>query len=199
MSANLYLTSVEKQVLEDVRIGIAGAGGLGSNVAAHLVRAGVRKLVICDFDEVNASNLNRQFFFRDQIGKKKVAALGENLRRIEEGLDLTLLDLRLTAENAASTFADCDMVIEAFDNADAKAMLVAALLPLGKRLIAASGLAGWGRSAALKVRRLGTNLILVGDGETGVSEDCAPASPRVGIAAALQANTAIAWLLGKEL
>ncbi len=199
MGVNLYLTPAEKEVLESVRIGIAGAGGLGSNVAAHLVRAGVRKLVICDFDEVNASNLNRQFFFRDQLGQKKVAALGENLRRIEDGLDLTLLDLRLTAENAAPTFASCDMVIEAFDNAEAKAMLLAALLPLGKRLIAASGLAGWGRSAALKVRRLGANLILVGDGETGVSEGCAPASPRVGIAAALQANTAIAWLLGKEL
>lgn len=199
MSVNPYLTESERRTLEGVRIGIAGAGGLGSNAAAHLVRAGVKKLVICDFDTVNASNLNRQFFFCDQIGAKKVAALGENLRRIETDLELALLDLRLTAENAAATFATCDLVIEAFDNAEAKAMLLGALLPRGKRVVSASGIAGWGRSAALKVRRLGANLVLIGDGESGVSETCAPASPRVGIAAAMQANTAIAWLLGKEI
>ncbi len=196
---NPYLTESERRTLEGARIGIAGAGGLGSNAAAHLVRAGVKKLVICDFDTVNASNLNRQFFFRDQIGAQKVAALGENLRRIEPDLELALLDLRLTAEKAAATFATCDLVIEAFDNAVAKAMLLGALLPRGKRVVSASGIAGWGRSAALKVRRLGANLVLIGDGESGVSETCAPASPRVGIAAAMQANTAIAWLLGKEI
>ncbi len=199
MGANPYLTDSERQILESARIGIAGAGGLGSNVAAHLVRAGVKKFVICDFDTVNASNLNRQFFFRDQLGRKKVAALEENLRRIDPDLELEMRDVRLTAENAADTFAGCTLVVEAFDNAAAKAMLYGALLPRGVRLVAASGLAGWGRSAAIKIRQVGANLVLVGDGASGVNATRAPVSPRVGIAAAMQANAAVAWLLGKEI
>ena len=199
MGANPYLTDSERQVLESARIGIAGAGGLGSNVAAHLVRAGVKKFVICDFDTVNASNLNRQFFFRDQLGRKKVAALEENLRRIDPDLELEMRDVRLTAENAADTFAACDLVVEAFDNAAAKAMLYGALLPRGVRLVAASGLAGWGRSAAIKIRQVGANLVLVGEGASGVNATREPVSPRVGIAAAMQANAVVAWLLGKEI
>ena len=103
---NTYLTETEREILEKARIGIAGAGGLGSNCAMHLVRAGLRKFVICDFDVVSASNLNRQFFFRDQIGRKKVAALGENLRRIEPELDLELCDIRLDSESVRKLFSD---------------------------------------------------------------------------------------------
>ena len=86
MTVNSYLTEQEKSILEHAVIGIAGAGGLGSNCAMHLVRSGVRKFVIADFDTVSAGNLNRQFFFTDQIGRSKVEALAENLRRIEPSL-----------------------------------------------------------------------------------------------------------------
>ena len=91
MGANTYLTERERRILENAKVGIAGAGGLGSNCAMHLVRAGVKKLVIADFDVVSESNLNRQFFFRDQLGRKKVDALAENLRRIEPGLELDII------------------------------------------------------------------------------------------------------------
>ena len=198
MSANTYLTPSERTVLEAARVGIAGAGGLGSNCAMHLVRAGVRHLTVVDFDVVNESNLNRQFFFRDQLGLKKVEALKANLLRIDPGADIRSVDLRLDAASARETFADCDIVVEAFDVVEAKAMLVAALAPSGKRIVTASGLAGWGRSNAMQVRRMG-NIVAVGDGETAVGEGAAPASPRVGIAAAMQANSVIAMLLGKEL
>ena len=100
MAANPYLTADEAARLAQARIGIAGAGGLGSNCAMHLVRAGVRRLVLADFDMVAPSNLNRQFFFRDQIGRKKVDALAENLRRIKPDLELTLHDVRLDAAAA---------------------------------------------------------------------------------------------------
>jgi len=198
MSANTYLTPSERAVLEAARVGIAGAGGLGSNCAMHLVRAGVRHLTVVDFDVVNESNLNRQFFFRDQLGLKKVEALKANLLRIDPGADIRSVDLRLDAASARETFADCDIVVEAFDVVEAKAMLVAALAPSGKRIVTASGLAGWGRSNAMQVRRMG-NIVAVGDGETAVGEGAAPASPRVGIAAAMQANSVVAMLLGEEL
>lgn len=196
MSANVYLSQEERFVLERARIGVAGAGGLGSNCAAHLVRAGVRKLVLADFDVVTEANLNRQFFFRDQIGEKKVSALADNLRRVEPGLELDLYDERLDAEGCRKAFKDCDVVVEAFDSAAAKGMLYAALS--GMKVVGASGLGGWGRSGAIRARRVGENMVLVGDFESDVTEGAPPQSPRVGIAAAMEANAAIALLLGLE-
>ena len=197
MSANTYLKAGERAALESARIGIAGAGGLGSNCAMHLVRAGVRHLTVADFDVVNESNLNRQFFFRDQLGQKKVDALKVNLLRIDPEADIRAVDVRLDASSAREVFADCDIVVEAFDVVDAKVMLVSSFVSSGKKLVTASGLAGWGRSNAMRVRKLG-NIVAVGDGETAVGEGAAPASPRVGIAAAMQANAVVSLLLGCE-
>ena len=194
MSVNTYLTAEEKARLEQAMVGIAGAGGLGSNVAAHLVRAGVRRLVLADFDVVSPSNLNRQFFFQDQIGRRKVEALAENLRRIEPGLELTLHDVRLDAANLPSLFGTCDVVVEAFDNVESKSALLSALRD--RPVVSASGLAGWGRSNEMKVRRLGKDLVLVGDCASDIRAGLAPQSARVGIAAAMQANAVLALLLG---
>lgn len=199
MSANPYLTPAERAVLEKVRIGVAGAGGLGSNCAMHLVRSGIRHLVVADFDVVGESNLNRQFFFRDQLGMKKVDALKANLLRIDPEADVQAVDVRLDAASTRELFEDCDIVVEAFDAVEAKTMILSTLMPLGMRLVTASGLAGWGKSNAMRVRKMGANVVVVGDGETGVATDVAPASPRVGIAAAMEANAVVAWLLGKEL
>lgn len=199
MGANSYLTERERGILESAKIGIAGAGGLGSNVAMLLVRAGLRKFVIADFDEVNESNLNRQFFFRNQIGAKKVVALAENLRRIEPDLELELHDSKLTDANVAEMFAGCDVVVEAFDSAESKTMIINALLPSGRLLVAATGLAGWGRSNEIKTRKVGRNLVLVGDQASDVHDGFAPVGVRVGIAAAHQANAVCALLLGEEL
>lgn len=199
MSANPYLTPAERAVLEKVRIGVAGAGGLGSNCAMHLVRSGIRHLVVADFDVVGESNLNRQFFFRDQLGMKKVDALKANLLRIDPEADIQAVDVRLDAASTRELFEDCDIVVEAFDVVEAKTMILSTLMPLGMRLVTASGLAGWGKSNAMRVRKMGANVVVVGDGETGVATDVAPVSPRVGIAAAMEANAVVAWLLGKEL
>ena len=192
MAANTYLTPGERTLLESVRIGIAGVGGLGSNCAMHLVRSGVKHITIVDFDVVNESNLNRQFFFRDQIGQKKVEAIKANLLRIEP-------DARLDASSAREVFADCGIVVEAFDAVDAKVMLVSAFASSGKKLVTASGLAGWGRSNAIRLRKMGSSIVAIGDGETSVGDGAAPVSPRVGIAAAMEANAVVSLLLGCEL
>ena len=199
MSVNTYLNERERRILESAVVGIAGAGGLGSNCAMHLVRAGVKKLVIADFDVVGESNLNRQFFFRDQLGRKKVDALAENLRRIERDLSLDLRDVRLAPDNIDWTFSGCSVIVEAFDSADAKSMLLHALLPLGKPIVSASGIAGWGRSLAIRQRRIGKNLILIGDTSSDVNSGLAPFSPRVGIAAAMEANAVVSLLLGEDI
>lgn len=199
MAANTYLTPEERAALESARVGIAGAGGLGSNCAMHLVRAGVKHLTVVDFDVVNESNLNRQFFFRDQLGQKKVVALKDNLLRIEPDADIRIADVRLDAESTKELFSDCAIVVEAFDTVAAKAMILAALASSGKKLVTASGLAGWGRSNAIRLRRMGADIVAVGDGETSVGKGVAPVSPRVGIAAAMEANSVVAMLLGKEV
>ena len=199
MNVNTYLTEAQKAILERAKVGVAGLGGLGSNVLCHLLRAGVRRFVAADFDVVSASNLNRQFFFADQIGRKKTDALAENLRRIDPDAGLDFRDLRLTAENTPGVFAGCDVVVEAFDKADAKTMLISALSESGIPVVAASGLAGFGKSNDIRLRQVGKNLYLVGDLVSGISSELAPASPRVGIAAAMEANTVVALLLGNEI
>ena len=178
---------------------MAGAGGLGSNCLAHLVRCGVHRFVIADFDTVSESNLNRQFFFADQLGMPKVEAVAANLRRINPALELELYPERVTAANAVRRFGNCDVTVEAFDDPDAKTMLIRALLPLGRPVVAASGIAGWGRSNAMRVQRIGKQLYMAGDRATGISEETPPYSPRVGIAAAQQANTVMALILGVEI
>ena len=192
---NTYLTDEERAALARVTVAIVGAGGLGSNCAAHLVRAGIRRLILADFDVVSESNLNRQFFFRDQIGLKKVDALATNLRRIEPDLDLTLVSERLDAAGVAKLIVPADIVVEAVDGAETKATLISLALAAGKKVVAASGMAGWGRSAAMTARQMGSNLVVVGDGETAISDTLAPQSPRVGIAAAMEANSVIALIL----
>ena len=199
MAFNPYLGAAERARIEAARIGVAGAGGLGSNCLAHLVRCGVRRFVIADFDTVSESNLNRQFFFADQLGMPKVEAVAANLRRINPALELELHPERVTAENAVRRFGSCDVTVEAFDDPDAKTMLIRALLPLGKPVVAASGIAGWGRSNTMRVQRIGQRLYMAGDRATGISEETPPHSPGVGIAAAQQANTVMALILGVEI
>ena len=199
MGVNRYRSERERTILESAVIGIAGAGGLGSNCACHLVRSGVRNLILADFDTVNASNLNRQFFFQDQLGLPKVDALADNLRRISPDLNLTLHNCRLTPRNMPEIFASCTMVAECFDQSESKMDLIQIMAEEKKPLVGVSGIAGWGRSTELAIRKIGKTGYLIGDFHTGVSADNPPFSPRVGIAAAMQANTILSLLLGEAI
>ena len=177
-------------------VGIAGAGGLGSNVAQHLVRSGIRRLVIADPDKVEPVNLNRQFYFRNQAGRLKVDALAENLKRIAPDLRLTTHAFRLNKDNLASTFAPCDVIVEAFDDAAAKKMLIETVLPMNRFLVAVSGIGGWGDPESIRVRRIKPGFYVVGDGTSPCNETYPPLSPRVGIAAAMQADLVLGHLMG---
>ena len=183
-------------LLGEKSVAIAGAGGLGSNCAALLARAGIGRLVIADFDVVSLSNLNRQFFFRDQVGMKKVEALKTNIFRIDPGVVVEAWETRLDPEKIASLFRDCHVVVEALDRAEMKAMLIETVMRLwpGRPLVAASGLAGFGGNNRLWTRVLG-DLTLCGDGESEVSREDPPLGPRVAAVAALQANRVLEVLL----
>lgn len=145
-----------------MKIGIAGAGGIGSNVAFHLVRSGVLDLKIFDFDRVEPGNLNRQFYFADQIGLPKVEALKTNLLRIDPVARIEAIVQCLEAETVPEVFADCDIVVEAFDRAESKAMLINALADSGKYIVSGSGLAGLAPEG-VKLRKLGEHMTIAGD------------------------------------
>lgn len=181
-------------------VGIAGCGGLGSAVAIALARVGVGRLILADFDVVEPSNLNRQQFFVDQLGLPKVDALRENLRRINPYVQAATFLGRLDRENVPQVFAMADVLVEAFDAAEQKALLVESWRSAfpDKPLVAASGLAGFGPSNSIVTRKLGRNFWLVGDGEAAARPGQGLMAPRVGIAAHHQANAVLRLLLGEE-
>ncbi len=179
-------------------VGIAGAGGLGSNVAVSLARAGVGRLIIADFDRIEAANLNRQQYFVDQIGRPKVEALLENLEKINPFSIYMIHEMEITAANAAAIFSEADIMVEAFDKAEAKHMLIEAWLKAfpQRPIVAASGLAGFGGNRKIHSRRMGC-LYICGDEESECPEGVSPMAPRVAIVANLQANLVVELLVGK--
>jgi sulfur carrier protein ThiS adenylyltransferase len=184
--------------LAEASVGIVGLGGLGSNAAMMLVRSGVRRLVLADFDRVEESNLNRQLYFADQLGRPKSEALAETLRRIEPGVELTLVTERITRENIADVYAGVDVLVEAVDVADTKAMIVGAaaeLLP-GTPLVWAMGLAGCASANAIRTQCVGEGSWLIGDLEADVRDGLPLLASRVMLAAAQEAHMAIRLLLG---
>ena len=181
-----------KEKLKNAVVGIAGLGGLGSNVAIALARTGVGRLIIADFDKVELSNLTRQQYFTDQIGKIKTDAMLENLRRINPNVKIDAHHVRLTADNVPQIFADADVIAECFDKAEEKQMIVQTVLSkMDKPIVTVSGLAGYGNSNAIRTRRISDRLILVGDCESGIDSVNILTAARVGIAAAHQANAII--------
>lgn len=189
-----------RERLRAARIGVAGAGGLGSNIAVMLARSGVGELVVADFDAVDESNLNRQHYFRSDLGRPKVEALAEQIRAIGAGTRVRALRTRVTAENVRGIFGGCDIVCEAFDDPEAKALLVERLLtvPDGPTLVSGNGMAGLGPAAEVVTRRVGRRLYLCGDGTSDVADGEALFSPRVTLCAAQQALLAVRIVLGFE-
>jgi sulfur carrier protein ThiS adenylyltransferase len=186
-----------REKLKVKTVGIAGAGGLGSNCAVSLARVGIGNLVIADFDEVSESNLNRQYYFRDQVGIKKVVALQSNLLRINPELKITVSDEILTPGNIPLLFQNCDVIVEAFDMADQKQMLIETLLTHfpEKPLVVGLGIAGWGMNDTIHLRQI-DNLYICGDEISEIGPELPPIAPRVGIVANMQADVVVEILLG---
>ncbi|OEF96182.1 sulfur carrier protein ThiS adenylyltransferase ThiF [Desulfuribacillus alkaliarsenatis] len=194
-----YIGSDNLEKIQSKTIGIAGAGGLGSNCAFNLVRSGFKNFVIVDFDVLEYSNLNRQFYFIDQIGKPKVQVLKENLMRINPDLNLAIHQERLETSNLDEYYANCDVVVEAFDTIAAKRMIASRYMSSEKLFVSASGLAGWGNSDDIKITKVKDKFYLVGDLETGVKPGVPPISPRVNIAAGKLADIILSNVLDDEI
>ena len=185
------------EVLSKATIGIAGCGGLGSNIAVSLVRAGIGNLIIADFDIVELSNLNRQYYFLEDVGKKKVYALRDKLLKINPDCMIKTIDKKLERNDIPLLFKDADIMMEAFDKAKAKQWLIEewSIQFLDRPVISGNGLGGYGKLEKLKVKKMGS-LYFCGDGESSEKEGLC--SARVSIVANMQSSLAIELLMDKQ-
>ncbi len=179
-------------------VAVCGLGGLGSNIAVSLARAGVGKLILIDFDIVDISNLNRQQYKVSQLGMNKTEAMLENISEISPFTVVEIHTVRLCGENAHCLLSAADIICEAFDGAEEKAMLANFVLEHfpEKYLVAASGMAGQGSANAIKTKRISSKFYLCGDGENDVLENGTLFSSRAMLCAAHQAHTALRILAG---
>ncbi len=174
-------------------VAICGLGGLGSNIAISLARAGIGKLILIDFDRVDITNLHRQQYKANQIGMNKTDALRGNLLEIAPYVTLETHTERVTEENAVRLLQGADIICEAFDDAECKAMLTNLVLETmpDKYLVAASGMAGMGSANTIQTRKVTSRFYLCGDGVSDVSEAGGLISSRVMLCAAHQAHTVL--------
>lgn len=188
-----YLTPEQLHILRQAHIGIAGAGGLGSNAALMLARSGVEHLTLVDHDVVDASNLNRQQYWPRHVGRSKVDALHELLLELNPQMVVNRHRTYITAASLPDLLPCCSIWVEALDNPEDKSLFVENALLAGHRVASASGMGGFG-GAPMGRRKLG-NLVLVGDFTTDILM-APPLAPRVTEAAALLADAVLEMLLG---
>jgi sulfur carrier protein ThiS adenylyltransferase len=188
-----------KKKLKNSTIGIAGLGGLGSNAAISLARAGVGTLVLVDFDKVEEKNLDRQYYFLDQVGKLKVDAIKDNIKKISSDVNVKTFNMKLIKGSMEKPFEDVDIVIEALDSAETKTAFIEEILTKlkDKPIVAASGVAGYGHSDRIITKKLG-NLCMCYDELAKSSEDDILMAPRVILMANWEANLALEILLGED-
>lgn len=180
-------------------VAVCGLGGLGSNIAVALARAGVGRFILCDFDRVDITNLHRQQYKASQIGMYKTEALSENLREISPYISVKVETVRITEENAKALLSDADVICEAFDSAECKANFANTVLAemKDKYLVAASGMAGLHDANSIRTRKITSRFYLCGDGESDVSEGVGLVSSRVMLCAAHQAHAVLRILANK--
>ena len=186
--------------LQAATVAVCGLGGLGSNIAISLARAGVGKLILVDFDCVDVTNLHRQQYKANQVGLPKPEALLANLKEIAPYTEFETHFEKVSEENVSRLLSGALVVCEAFDNAEAKAMLVNAVLETmpEKFLVAASGMAGFESGNGITARKVTKRFYVCGDGKSDVNDGIGLIAPRVMLCAAHQALTAIRLILGLE-
>lgn len=174
-------------------VAVCGLGGLGSNIAIALARAGIGKLILTDFDKVDITNLHRQQYKTSQIGKHKTEALSGNLKEIAPYTELEIHTDYVTEENAVELLKNADIICEAFDNAECKAMLANTVLEKmpQKFLVASSGMAGMGSANAIKTRKITNRFYICGDEISDVNDGMGLVASRVMLCAAHQAHTVL--------
>jgi sulfur carrier protein ThiS adenylyltransferase len=195
---NGELKHKREDLLDKTKVAIAGLGGIGSHVAVLLVRAGIKQLTLIDFDKVDQSNLERQYYFIDQIGQKKVDALFNTLRKINPALSCNCYDTVIEENNIEALFKNGDIIVEALDSNTTKIMFISNCLRLfpTKKIVGVSGIAGIQGCELISTEKISENLFIVGDFISEVSPNNKLISTRVCAAASMMAHLVIQMILG---
>ena len=182
-----------QEKISSTTVAVCGLGGLGSNIAIALARAGIEKLILIDFDKVDITNLHRQQYKANQIGISKAEALKYNLKEINPYLEAQIHTVRLDENNAKDILSNADIICEAFDNAEEKANIVNFVLSEmpEKYIVAASGMAGLDSANLVKTRKVSKRFYLCGDEISDVKDGIGLVSSRVMLCAAHQAHTVL--------
>ena len=194
-----YMDDNMLEILQNVKVGVAGVGGLGSNILHAIVRTGICKLIICDFDRVEAHNLNRQNYISSDIGLYKVDATKSFLKKINEDIEIETYTTKITDENIINIFNDCDVVFEAFDEPIYKKMMFEKLSDSDKILLFGNGLAGISimDNSPFEIREIKKDIFIVGDNISEVNIKTPPFAPKVMAVASLMAAVGIEAILRK--
>ena len=182
-----------QNIFESATVAICGLGGLGSNIAFALARAGIGKLILIDFDSVDITNLHRQQYKANQIGMEKTEALKDNLLEIAPYVAIETHSVRISENNAEELLGKAEIICEAFDDAECKAMLINFVLERmpKKYLVAASGMAGMGSANTIQTRRISKQFYICGDEISDVKSEGSLVASRVMLCAAHQAHTVL--------
>ena len=183
---------------DDATVAICGLGGLGSNIAISLARVGVGRLILIDFDTVDVTNLHRQQYKISQVGMPKTDALKENLLEINPFIKIETHQGKLTEENAPSLIKDADVICEAFDKPECKAMLTDIVFTNypEKYLVSGSGMAGFGSANEIVTKKITSRFLISGDGVSDVNSGIGLVAPRVMLCAGHEAHMVIRILIG---
>lgn len=190
-----YMSKEQIEKVQRTKVGIAGCGGLGSNIANALVRSGFSDIEMIDHDEIEPSNLNRQNYFLDEIGFSKVEMTAKRLIGINPDICIIAKKLFLHKNNISEQFKDRDIIFEAFDSAESKKLFLETFGNSGKLLIMGSGMAGISNEKPIAVRKIKDNVYIVGDEEADISKGLPPLAPRVIACAAMMAGVALERVL----
>jgi len=190
-----HLTRSQLKKIQNKKIGIAGCGGLGSNIASILVRSGFKDLEIIDFDIIEMNNLNRQNYFLAEVGKPKAETTAKRLRKINPDISIKAINIKIDESNISQFFKDRDIIFEAFDKAELKKLFLEHFGNSGKLLIMGSGVGGTKNSSEIKIHKINKNTFIVGDRISGVNRKTPPLAPRVIACAALMASVALEEVL----
>jgi len=184
----------------EATVAICGLGGLGSNIAICLARAGIGKLILIDFDVVDVSNLHRQQYKASQVGMYKTEALKENLLEINPYITIESRTVRMTEDNTVKLVSEADIVCEAFDKAECKAMVVNAVLTYfkDKIIVSGSGMAGFSSANAIVTKKLSNRFYMCGDGVSDVNDGIGLIASRVMVCAAHEAHIVLRLLMGEQ-
>ena len=186
--------------LQNAKVAVAGLGGLGSNIAVMLARSGVGHLRLIDFDVVDITNLNRQMYLIPHIGMPKTEAIEQILCQINPYLDYETICVKVTPDNVRELFDGYEIVCEAFDKADQKAMLVSQVLAQCRDTIVVSGngMAGIGDTNEIITKKVMPRLYVCGDGKTDIGEGEGLIAPRVNACASHQANKVLQLIMQNQ-